>query len=115
MQKLKIAVATNDHKTIPRGMLGRAAFFDIYEFDGQTFQLIEQRKNPYEKTLQRGKTYDVYEVIKDVQVVISHLVGKRGIPRLKEKGLVLIFKKGDIEQIFDEVKESLIEVLQKSS
>ncbi len=111
MNILRIAVATNDHKTISRGMLGRAAYFDIYEFDGNEFKLVERRKNPYEKTLQRGKTYDVYEVIKDVHVTVSQLVGKRGIPRLKQKGLVLIFRKGIIEEILEEIRSDLRELL----
>jgi predicted Fe-Mo cluster-binding NifX family protein len=94
-----IAIPTNDGNTIFPKMLGMAKYFYIYKTeDRKHFILVEKRVNPYENTMQHLKTLDVYGVIKDCDIIISALIGKKGIGRLKEKGVELIFKKGDIRE-----------------
>jgi len=103
MQKknIRIAIPTNNGKTIFSGMLGRAKYFYVYKMspEGQSI-CIDKRKNPYETSLQHLKTLDVYEVIHDCSIIIAHKIGKKGIERLKERGVVLYFMHGTINDAF---------------
>ncbi len=102
--RLKIAIPTDDGVNIFPKMLGMAKYIYIYEIEnGTTFKLIEKRNNPYAETMQHLKTLDVYELIQDCAVTISAHIGKKGITRLQERGMQLIFKKGKIEQALIEV------------
>ncbi len=85
---MKIAVATDDFETIPNKMLGRARFYAIYTWnENGVVRFVEKRPNPYEKTLQRGKTFDVLQVLSDCRVFISRHIGKRGIERIRNAGV----------------------------
>jgi ubiquinone/menaquinone biosynthesis C-methylase UbiE/predicted Fe-Mo cluster-binding NifX family protein len=102
--KLKIAIPTDDGVNIFPKMLGRAKYMYIYRIEnGTTFKLIEKRNNPYAETMQHLKTLDVYELIQDCSVIISAHIGKKGIKRLEERGMQLIFNKGKIEEAFNEI------------
>lgn len=93
-----IAIPTDDGETIFPGMMGRAGQFYIFEIEsGESIRLKEKRTNPYAKTMQHLKTLDVYEIIRDCNWVISARIGKRGIDRLRERGLKLVFRNGTIE------------------
>ncbi|MBN2090906.1 hypothetical protein JW964_14935 [candidate division KSB1 bacterium] len=97
--RVKIAIPTDDGITIFSKMLGMAKYLNIYEIEnGAKFRLIEKRDNPYAATMQHLKTLDVYELIQDCSIVIAANIGKRGINRLQERGMQLVFKKGKIEQ-----------------
>ena len=101
---IRIAVPTNDGINIFPKMLGMAKEMFIYEIEnGDQFKLIEKRNNPFANTMQHLKTLDVYELLDDCSIVISTLIGKKGIARLQERGMKLIFKKGKIEQALVEV------------
>jgi predicted Fe-Mo cluster-binding NifX family protein len=98
-KSLLIAVPTNDGITVFKKMLGMAKYFYIYKTDDKIhFTLVDKRSNPYETTMQHLKTLDVYSVIKDCDIIISTHIGKKGIERLKDKGVELIFKKGSIQK-----------------
>jgi len=104
---VRIAIPTNDGKNIFKGMLGRAKEFFIYEIgNGEQFRFIEKRNNPYSNTMQRLKTLDVYELLSDCKIIISHNIGKKGVERLIRKGMKIFFKKGNIrEALIDIIKE----------
>ncbi len=105
---LKIAIPTNDRKTVFSGMLGRAEFFEIYELRvDYSVHFIECRENPYEQTLQKLKTLDVYKLIDDCSLIISTRIGKKGVERLLDRGMKLIYESGDI----GEALQSSIDVL----
>jgi predicted Fe-Mo cluster-binding NifX family protein len=94
-----IAVPTSDGKIIFPKMLGMAKYFYVYRTEeGQPYELIEKRINPYETTQQHLKTLDVYEVISDCRIIIAALIGKKGITRLQELGMELFFRTGDIQE-----------------
>jgi len=104
MSSTKIAVPTNDGKTIFPKMLGMAKEMYIYKvITNKKFELIEKRANPYAHTMQHLKTLDVYDLISDCSVIISAHIGKKGITRLKKRGMELIFKKGMIEETLSDV------------
>lgn len=101
---LLIAIPTNDGKTIFPKMLGMTKYFYIYtKTDDSQFTLVEKRPNPYETTMQHLKTFDVYTVINDCEVIIAALIGKKGIGRLQEKGIKLFIQKGDIKEALSNV------------
>ncbi|MBN2401102.1 MAG: hypothetical protein JXN64_01760 [Spirochaetes bacterium] len=96
---LLIAIPTNDGKTIFPKMLGMARYFYIYsKTEKGSFILTEKRLNPYETSMQHLKTLDVYNVISDCEVIIAAHIGKKGIIRLMEKGIRLVFKRGNIQE-----------------
>jgi len=95
-----IAIPTNDGITIFPKMLGMAKYFFIYTTtDSRKFTLVEKRDNPFEETMQHLKTLDVYNIINDCDIIIAAFIGKKGIERLKKKGMKLIFKKGVIQEV----------------
>jgi len=105
---IKIAIPTNDGMNIFTKMLGMAKYMFIYEIEnGKKFKLIEKRNNPYAKTMQHLKTMDVYELIDDCAIIVSAHIGKKGITRLQERDMQLIFKKGNIEQALVEMNNNL--------
>lgn len=102
MKTVRIAIPTNDGKTIFPKMLGMAREINIYEIEeGKDFKLVEKRKNPYELTMQHLKTLDVYDLISDCEVIISAHIGKKGITRLEERGMELFFRRGDIKEAIE--------------
>ena len=98
-----IAVPTNDGVNIFSKMLGMAKYLYIYKVENGTYRLIEKRNNPYEKTKQRQKTLDVYEIIKDCDIIVSEKIGKKGVKRLEDRGMKLIFKSGKMEEALADV------------
>ncbi len=98
----RIAVATDDGENIPMKMLGRAAKYLIYEMKDDGLELVEVRINPYKDTLQRRKTLDVYDVLRDCPVIISAFVGKRGTERLRLRNVKMFFRKGSISKALEE-------------
>ena len=98
-----IAVPTNDGINIFPKMLGMAKYMYIYQIEDGKFRLIEKRDNPYEKTKQRQKTLDVYEIIKDCDTIVSEKIGKKGVKRLEERGMKLIFRSGRMEEALADV------------
>ena len=96
LKKRRIAVSTDDGGNIFPKMFGQAAYFDIYEFENGEFHFINRRENPYQKTLQHAKTIDVYKIVDDCQALLSARIGRTGVARLQDKGVRLIFDKGNI-------------------
>jgi predicted Fe-Mo cluster-binding NifX family protein len=85
-------------------MLGRAKEMFIYEIEnGVKFRLIEKRNNPYANTMQHLKTLDVYELLRDCAIIISDNVGKKGIERLRERGMTLFFRKENMQEALVDV------------
>ena len=91
--RLAIAVA-DDGNTISRGMLGRAAAFLIVDIDREGREIARQlRVNPFQNTNQRGKTFDVADLLADCQTIISRRIGRAGVPRMEARGFELVFTK----------------------
>ena len=104
---IRIAVPTNDEVNIFPKMLGMADKVFIYEINGGQIKLIEKRNNPYAKTQQHLKTLDVYELLHDCAIIISANIGKKGIQLLQERGVKLMYKKGNIQKALKDVTEEL--------
>jgi predicted Fe-Mo cluster-binding NifX family protein len=64
--------------------------YAIFEWnENGSVRFLEMRPNPYEKTLQRGKTFDVMHVLSDCGVFICWHVGKKGVARIQDAGIDL--------------------------
>ena len=103
--KMKIAVPTNDGENIFPKMLGKAKEFYIYKFENNKIRLLEKRNNPFENTLQSLKTLDVYDIIRDCDIIFSHKIGSKGIKRLEERGLKLFWGIGKISDVLENILE----------
>jgi ubiquinone/menaquinone biosynthesis C-methylase UbiE/predicted Fe-Mo cluster-binding NifX family protein len=100
---LRIGIPTNDEINIFPKMLGMAKYIFIYEiWNEMKFRLIEKRNNPFAETMQHLKTLDIYELINDCSIIISAHIGKKGITRLRERGLKIFFRKGNIQEVLIE-------------
>ena len=107
-RRLAIAVA-DDGQTIPRTMLGRAAAFLIVDIDREGREIARQlRANPYQNTNQRGKTFDVADLLADCQTLISRRIGRAGVPRMEVRGFKLVFTgQENIETALEEYRRAL--------
>ena len=105
--RVRIAIPTDDGINIFTKMLGMAKYMFIYEIEnGIQFKLIEKRENPFAATMQHLKTLDVYEIISDCAIIISANIGKKGGKRLRERGMELFFRSGNIQEaLIDFIRE----------
>ena len=103
----KIAVPTNDGISIFKGMIGRAEEFLIFQAESNgNFKLVEKRPNPHAKTMQHLKTLDVYDLINDCQIILAAKIGKKGIERLEQRNMRLIFRDGNINEQLNNILKS---------
>ena len=86
---MRIAIATDDKKTVRRGHFGDAEFYAIY--DGENF--VEFRENPYtDEKLGITKHDDprkaklIAEFLADCQVLVGSSHGRKNIERVKQTG-----------------------------
>jgi len=107
-RRLAIAVA-DDGRKVFRGMLGRTAAFLIVDIDREGWEIARQlRANPYQNTNQRGKTFDVADLLADCQTLISRRIGRAGVPRMEARGFGLIFtEQENVETALEEYRRAL--------
>jgi len=74
---------------------------------GKNLSCLKKRNNPYAKTQQHLKTLDVYDLLHDCAIIISAHIGKKGIQRLEERGVKLMYKKGNIQKALEDVIKEL--------
>lgn len=87
-----VIVVDDDDRAIPREMLGRAAAFLIVDIDQEGREITRQlRVEPFQNTKQRGKTFDVADLLADCQTLISRRTGRAGVPRMEARGFELVF------------------------
>ena len=95
LRNRRLAVAVDESgKNIYSGMFGRAPQFAIFETGPGGTHFLETRSNPYQKTLQHNKTWDVYRVVADCPALLAGHIGRKGQERLKRAGVRLFFDKG---------------------
>ena len=99
--EIYIAVPSNDGETVCPKMLGMSPWFYIYRLNQtkQSFSFMEKRDNPYMDTRKHQKTLDVYELLKGCKIILSAHIGKKGIERLKNKGVEPYCCQGELLQV----------------
>ncbi len=107
-ETIQIAVPSEDGETIYPGMLGRAPRFYIFRVEKERFiRLVEIRPNPYARTQQHLKTLDVYRIIRDCRIVVAQRIGRKGIERLKARGMSLYFRAGRVADALSELVQEI--------
>ena len=94
---MKFAVATDDGKTLRFGHFGDAEKYMIYEYKDGSFAFLEERENPYtdeklgiDKHDDARKAGLIKELLKDVDVLVGHSMGRQNRERLKKQGKKMI-------------------------
>ncbi len=100
----KVAVASDDGKTVFPRMFGRATYFFIYKMDSGDYTLLERRRNIHRDNFQHLKTYDVYQQVRDCNTIITGKIGKKGEIRLKKLGVEIVKLQGKVEEVLDLLK-----------
>ena len=109
MEKLTIALPTNDKKTLAERS-GRAKGFIIYEIENKKAKKIAFRINPHkhndhEETHDHGahSHEDVMQILKDCTHIIVNIVGKHFKKDIEQHNIKIVkTKEKDIEKTVDE-------------
>ena len=81
---MKIAVATDDKKTIRRGHFGEGKFYAIYEIlNGEIFSK-ELRENPHvcKGKHAHGQAIKIIELLPDCQIYMGRSMGAKSLPQI---------------------------------
>ncbi len=96
---MRIAISTEDGKTITKDHFGEGEFFLIYELDAQGYRLLERRENtspPEEDHGSEKKAMGISSILKDIPVLVGYQFGPN-IMRIKDKFLAIVSRELDIE------------------
>lgn len=101
---MKIAIGTDDLKTIRSGHFGESRYYKIFEINDGQIASTEIRENPeinneHGGEHQHGKAKQIMQILSDCNVFIARSMGMHSIPKLVKKGVhPIITKEDDIEQ-----------------
>ncbi len=114
---MRIAVATDDGKTVRFGHFGDAEMYYIYDYENGEFRFVEKRINDYtdeklgiEEHNNPEKARLIKELLSDCQVFVGHSMGSKNRELLQRKGIKMIplYKKNvPIEEALKRVKDEL--------
>jgi predicted Fe-Mo cluster-binding NifX family protein len=104
---MKIAIATDDKKTIRRGHFGESRYYIIYEIMNGEIYAEELRENPYliGKQHQHGKAEDIIDLLHDCQLFMGKSMGARSLPKIAKKNIDTIIT------TLDDIKTTVIAYL----
>lgn len=95
---MRIAIATDDLKTVRKGHFGDAEYFVIFEVIEGKLKLVEKRENPYTDEKLGIKEHEnpekakmIAEFLKDCKVFIAHAMGRKNRKILEERGVIPFF------------------------
>ena len=114
---MKIALGTNDHKTLSETHFGDSKFFEIYEWKNETWKLVEVRENITTKdneVLEEERHGDprkfkgVANILRDVDAFVAYRFGPNYL-RIKQNTTKIPFlaKTRDIKEALDRVTKYL--------
>ena len=98
---MKIAIATDDKKTIHPGHFGDSRHYFIYEILNGEIYAEELRENPYVigKQHQHGQAKDIMDLLHDCQLFMGKSVGARSLTKITERNIdVIITTMDDIKE-----------------
>ena len=86
---MKIAVATDDKKTIRRGHFGESQYYLIYEILSGEIFAEELRKNPFAlgKQHEHGQAKNIMDLLHDCQLFMGKSMGAKSLPKIVEKNI----------------------------
>ncbi len=107
---IKVAVATDDGKTISEKHFGSADFYLIY--DMEKIKLLEKRENTSIEEKGHGnpeKARSVSNLLKDVDVLLGFAMGQN-IVRIRKRFVPVISRIKDIKKALDVLKQKSDEI-----
>jgi predicted Fe-Mo cluster-binding NifX family protein len=86
---MKIAIATDDKKTIRRDHFGNSRYYYIYEILNGEIYAEELRENPsvIKKQHKHGQAKDIMDLLHDCQLFIGKSIDARSLPNIAEKNI----------------------------
>ncbi len=100
---MRIAVGSDDLKTIRSGHFGESKYYKIFQIEDGKILQTEVRENVYLKNAngehQHGEAKNIMQLLRDCDVFLARSMGMHSIPKLIAKGVQpVITKETDIEQ-----------------
>lgn len=104
---MKLAVGTDDQKTIRRGHFGESKYYLIYEILNGEIYSKNWRINPFAagKEHQHGQAKNIMELLHDCQIFMGRSMGKKSLPQIVAKNIDAIIT--SIENIEEAVTSYL--------
>ena len=114
---MRIALGTNDHKTLSETHFGDSKFFEIYEWRNGAWELVEVRKNTAREIEEKEEEHHgdprkfkgVANLLRDIDVFVAFRFGPNYI-RIKQNTTKIPFlaKTRDIKEALKRVTDFLI-------
>ncbi len=115
---MRIAVATDDGKTVRFGHFGDAEMYYIFDYEDGVFKFVEKRINEYtdeklgiEEHNNPEKAKLIKNLLSDCQVFVGHSMGLQNRKLLEKRGIKMIplYKKGvsiedALKKVMDEIE-----------
>jgi len=100
---MKIAVGTDDKKTIRRGHFGESQYFLIYEILSGEICGEELRENPFAlgKQHEHGQAKNIMDLLHDCQLFMGRSMGAKSLPKIVGKNVDAIIT------TMDDIKEAV--------
>lgn len=99
---MKIAVGTNDQKTINPKHFGESRYYIIYEILNGEITSKTIRPNPHQpEGPQHGKTKDIFNLLEDCQLIMGKAMGRKAMDILAAQNLDVIVSH------IDEIQEAV--------
>lgn len=119
MKKTKIALGTDDGKTLSNDHFGSAKFFLIYELDlrNGNVAFVKKIKNTTPKEKKHGdprKAKSVGQLLRDVSVLIGFVMGPN-IVRIRKKFLPVISREKEIKKVLEKLPQFLDQISKEVS
>lgn len=103
---IRVAVATDDGKSLNEGSFHAAKFFAIYDVSGRSPTRVEMRVNT-RRDSKRGPA-SVLEILKDCEVLIAKKFDSRLRELVEARGIIILeTEKDDVESAVLEVAENI--------
>lgn len=99
---MKIAVGTDDLKTIRSGHFGESKYYRIFTIENNQITNEEVRENPYleKNDHEHGQAKNIMQLLKDCDVFLARSMGMHSMPKLVSKGKKpLITKNQNIDEV----------------
>lgn len=85
---MKIAVGSDDKKTIRKGHFGESSFYLVFEVLNGEIKTEELRENPRDmEQNHHGKATDILELLSDCGIFMGRSMGKKSMKKIAEKNI----------------------------
>jgi len=85
---MKIAVGSDDKKTIRKGHFGESKFYLIFEVLNGEIKTEELRENPRDlEQNHHGKATDILELLSDCGIFMGRSMGKKSMRKIADKNI----------------------------